>query len=61
MNIKDCPFCGGESTVTRISIKSYLIGCDKVRCYVKPMLNLYDENIPEEKGIELWNKRRNKT
>ena len=56
MNLKPCPFCGGEATTGKIEYNAtYYVRCSNRKiCDVLPFTKAYDEI---EDAIDAWNKR----
>jgi hypothetical protein len=55
MEIKPCPFCGGEaSLITGPKGKYYIVFCIMANCPVEPCTAKYP--TPEE-AIQAWNQR----
>lgn len=58
MELKECPFCGGESEICDPAIDGFYVECANAKCLVNPQTWCYDD---KEGAIEAWNTRYERT
>ena len=55
MELKPCPFCGGEAITLKNTFRQYGVGCNDNDCEVEPgIAPIFDY---ESEAIEAWNRR----
>lgn len=54
MEIKNCPFCGGEASLINEPNGSFVIFCIMAHCPVEPCTPEY---VTPEAAIQAWNQR----
>lgn len=55
MNLKPCPFCGGEAHIHhRNNAPEYCVVCEDKKCLGHSVYHLF---YTEEKAAEAWNRR----
>lgn len=58
LELKPCPFCGGEAKMTQIKSNGFMIKCDKCKIQRRQKVLRYPIEWLEEKMIEDWNTRK---
>ena len=56
VELKPCPFCGGEAIMERLAVPKweYRVRCNNIRCKIQP--NTWLRKSKEE-ASEFWNRR----
>jgi len=61
INLKPCPFCGGEATLVHISRMGYdgsVVKCHGCNCQIEgKWFRVSTSYASDEKAIEAWNRR----
>jgi hypothetical protein len=57
MELKPCPFCGGEAVIREALGKLFIDSIHKKGCIIKPSTWL-ESNLPINKQIKAWNRRK---
>lgn len=52
--LKPCPFCGGEATLSYNTAYGFCPWCDNTDCILNDLTHGYET---EEEAIEAWNRR----
>ena len=56
MELKPCPFCGGEAVIRVLMEKEYICPIHKRSCFIQPDTWL-QSSLPIKKQIKVWNTR----
>ncbi len=59
IELKPCPFCGGEANIKRMNINSriYTVGCNNARC-IASLGHLFFGFVDKRKVADAWNRRK---